>query len=100
MVATGRAGIDAMSAHPPDVLICDIGLPDLSGHEVIRAVRAAGSRVCAIALTGYAQPEDRERALEAGFDAHLPKPPPLDELDALLAMAARRMGRAAAPSTR
>jgi CheY-like chemotaxis protein len=46
----------------------------------------------AIAVTGYAQPEDRQLALEAGFDAHLAKPPPLDELNMLLATAARKRG--------
>jgi PAS domain S-box-containing protein len=91
LVATGRAGIDAALQRPPDVLICDVGLPDLSGHEVIRAIRAAlpAGGVFAVALTGYAQPEDRARAFEAGFDAHLAKPPALDALRALLAAAAR-----------
>ena len=89
VVGTGRAGLEAVSAHAPDVLICDLGLPDLSGYDVVRALRSAGSKVFAIALTGFAQPEDREQALEAGFDAHLAKPPPLDELDELLAKAAK-----------
>jgi CheY-like chemotaxis protein len=58
------------------VILCDIGLPDVDGYEVARMVRAdpalAGVRL--IALTGYAQPEDQERAKEVGFDAHLAKP--------------------------
>ncbi|HET9599535.1 MAG TPA: ATP-binding protein, partial [Anaeromyxobacteraceae bacterium] len=91
-VTTGRAGIQAALARPPDALVCDVGLPDLSGHEVIRALRAALPRaaVFAIALTGYAQPQDRERALAAGFDAHLSKPPALEALEALLRTAAAR----------
>jgi CheY-like chemotaxis protein len=72
------------------VLICDIGLPDLSGYEVIRALRAAGSKVFAMALTGFAQPQDHSRALEAGFDAHLAKPAALDKLTELMAEAARQ----------
>jgi CheY-like chemotaxis protein len=48
--------------------------------------------VFAIALTGYAQPQDREAALAAGFDAHLPKPPPLEELEALIRSVARLKG--------
>jgi PAS domain S-box-containing protein len=89
-VVTGRAGIAAALERPPEVLICDVGLPDLSGHEVIRAIRAAlPAGVFSIALTGYAQPEDRARALDAGFDAHLAKPPSLDALGALLAAAPR-----------
>jgi len=93
----GRAGVEAATARPPDVLICDVGLPDMSGHEVIRAIRAApeGARIFALALTGYAQPEDRAAALAAGFDAHLPKPPSLDELEGLLAEVARRRGATA-----
>ncbi len=91
-VATGRAGVFAAAAERPDVIICDIGLPDMSGHDVIRAIRATGSgrRVFAVALTGYAQPEDREAALAAGFDAHLPKPPQMEDLEQLLSEAARR----------
>jgi PAS domain S-box-containing protein len=90
VVGTGRAGIEAVSANAPDVLICDVGLPDLSGYEVVRTLRMAGSRVFAIALTGFAQPQDREQALEAGFDAHLAKPPALDRLNELMAEAARK----------
>jgi signal transduction histidine kinase/CheY-like chemotaxis protein len=92
VVTTGQAGLDAALAAPPDVLVCDVGLPDMTGHDVIRTLRAAasGRLPYAIALTGYAQPQDRDAALEAGFDAHLAKPPPLAALNALLAGAARR----------
>jgi PAS domain S-box-containing protein len=92
VVTCGRAGVDAAAKDAPDVLISDVGLPDMSGHDVIRAIRSgcAGRGPFAIALTGFAQPHDRERALEAGFDAHLPKPPPLDALEELLATAAKR----------
>ena len=76
------------------VVVCDIGLPDMDGYELARAVRSdpalAGTRL--VALTGYAQPEDRERARDAGFDAHLAKPPCFEELEALLAEAPRRAG--------
>jgi CheY-like chemotaxis protein len=66
----------------------------MSGHDVIRRLRAApaGRRLHAVALTGYAQPSDRDAALAAGFDAHLAKPPPLEELQELLADVARRRG--------
>jgi CheY-like chemotaxis protein len=94
-VATGRLGVEAASTHPPDVVICDIGLPDVTGFEVIRAIRAnhPEAGIFAIALTGYAQADDREQALAAGFDAHLAKPPRFDELDRLLAEVARTKGR-------
>jgi CheY-like chemotaxis protein len=92
VVGTGRAGIESVLHHPSDVLICDVGLPDLNGYEVVRSRRSAGSKVFAIALTGFARPQDRDQAMEAGFNAHLAKPPPLDDLDELLAEAARRKG--------
>lgn len=91
--STGKDGMSAVAAQRPDVLICDVGLPDMSGLDVIRAIRAAegSGRMFAMALTGYAQQQDREEALAAGFDAHLPKPPPIEELERMLAEAARRM---------
>jgi signal transduction histidine kinase/CheY-like chemotaxis protein len=82
----GRSGVELVQRVRPDIVLCDIGLPDLSGYEVARALRAdetlRGTRL--VALSGYAQSEDRERAREAGFDAHLAKPPALEELNALL----------------
>ena len=61
---------------PTDVLICDVGLPDDDGYGLLRRLRALpeGARVPAIALTAYARPEDRAKALAAGFRAHLSKP--------------------------
>jgi PAS domain S-box-containing protein len=73
--ATGLAGLQAAARHSPDVVIVDIGLPDLDGYEVARRVRQAqGDSICLVALTGYGQPRDRARSEEAGFDAHLVKP--------------------------
>jgi signal transduction histidine kinase/ActR/RegA family two-component response regulator len=61
---------------PPDVIISDIGLPEVDGYELIRMLRGTPSleHVPAIALTGYAQEQDRQQALAAGYDAHLAKP--------------------------
>jgi CheY-like chemotaxis protein len=71
----------------PDVVLCDIGLPDIDGMEVARRLRArdvlAGTRL--IALTGYGQAEDVRQAIAAGFDAHVTKPVNLDQLMTLLA---------------
>jgi PAS domain S-box-containing protein len=77
---TGQEGIDVALASSPDVVLVDIGLPDIDGYEVARRLRKhLGRRVQLVALTGYGQPQDRTRAEEAGFDAHLVKPvdPPL-----------------------
>lgn len=72
----GRQGLERALADPPPVIILDIGLPKLDGYEVARRLRQTcnGSTPRLIALTGYGQPEDRRRALEAGFDLHLVKP--------------------------
>jgi CheY-like chemotaxis protein len=60
----------------PDVAIVDVGLPGMNGYDIARSIRARlpEGAIRLIALTGYGQPADRERALAAGFDAHLLKP--------------------------
>jgi len=78
-VSTAYSASGALSAAEqlkPEVVFLDIGLPQIDGHEVARRLRAQyGSACpCLIALTGYGQPEDRARALTAGFAAHLTKP--------------------------
>ena len=74
---------------PPDVLISDIGLPDIDGYELLRRIRqqsdAAGGGVPAIALTAYARSEDRTRALLVGYQAHLAKPVETTDLLATIA---------------
>jgi PAS domain S-box-containing protein len=93
----GRSGVELARRSPPDLVLCDLGLPDLDGFGVARALRAdpalRGTRL--VALSGYALPEDRVRSAEAGFDAHLAKPAQLADLELLLgdlvrARAARR----------
>jgi CheY-like chemotaxis protein len=61
---------------PTDILICDVGLPDDDGYGLLRRLRSLpeGEHIPAIALTAYARPEDRAKALAAGFRAHLSKP--------------------------
>jgi PAS domain S-box-containing protein len=85
-VSDGLDGLNAMRGQLPDVALVDVGLPGLDGYEVARRVRALpnGDKVYLIAVTGYGQPEDRRRALEAGFDHHLVKPVNLHKLEGLL----------------
>jgi CheY-like chemotaxis protein len=73
---TGRAGLAIAREWVPDVVVCDIGLPELDGYGVARELRhtSATASTHLIALTGYGQEEDRRRSLEAGFDVHLTKP--------------------------
>ena len=82
----GRQGLTLALASPHDVALIDIGLPVLDGNEVARRVRAAlnGSSPRLIAMTGYGQPEDRARALEAGFDSYMVKPVDPETLTRLL----------------
>ena len=72
----GRAGLDAAMRHRPEVIVCDIGLPGLDGYEIARRVREEpGLQTCVlVAVSGYGDSTDRERARRAGFDYHLTKP--------------------------
>jgi CheY-like chemotaxis protein len=76
VVYSGSAAVDAAASYRPDVVLLDIGLPDIDGYEVARHVRsdARGKVMVLIAVTGWGQPKDRQRATEAGFDHHLTKP--------------------------
>ena len=82
----GRAALSLAQAFRPDVALLDIGMPDLSGYEVAQALRREswGKGMQLIALTGWGQEKDRQRALEAGFDEHLTKPVDPDQLVALI----------------
>jgi len=83
---TAAEGIALARSLRPEVVLCDIGLPDQDGYQVARTLRAdeaLGSTVL-VALSGYAQEEDRERAARAGFDAHVPKPASLEALREIL----------------
>jgi CheY-like chemotaxis protein len=74
-VETGAGAIDEATMFQPDVVVLDIGLPDLSGYEVAPMLRQLlGLQVYLIALTGWGQPEDRVRAFSSGFDRHILKP--------------------------
>jgi signal transduction histidine kinase/ActR/RegA family two-component response regulator len=88
--ADGPTGLDAVRKLDPDVVLVDIGLPGVDGYEVARRVRAGGGRQpLLVALTGYGLPEDRQRAIEAGFDAHLLKPVDPRRLTAIIEGARR-----------
>jgi two-component system, chemotaxis family, CheB/CheR fusion protein len=82
----GFKGIDAIERFRPDAALIDIGLPMIDGYEVARRIRQlpAGQLVRLVALTGFGQQSDKQKALDAGFDAHLVKPVSLHELASVL----------------
>jgi CheY-like chemotaxis protein/anti-sigma regulatory factor (Ser/Thr protein kinase) len=81
----GGVGLQIFYASRPEIVLVDLGLPDLDGYEVARAVRSApGGDALLVAITGYGQLNDRRRAKEAGFDAHLTKPVDPYELTRIL----------------
>ena len=87
--ASAAEALAALNQWPPDVLICDIGMPEEDGYSLIRKVRAReasrGGRIPALALTAWGRAEDRQRALAAGFHTHLAKPAHPEELARVVA---------------
>ncbi len=77
---SGEEALAMAADFPADLVLLDIGLPGMNGHDVARRLRAAGHRARLVALTGYGQPEDLARAREAGFDRHLVKPVELEQV--------------------
>lgn len=85
--ADGGAGLALVLASQPDAVLLDIGLPVCDGYTVAREIRARmnGHTPKLIAMTGYGQAEDRQRAFDAGFDVHLVKPLSMRQINAVLA---------------
>ncbi|MEU1965193.1 response regulator [Micromonospora sediminicola] len=91
---TGAAALKAAAAHPPDLVVLDLGLPDLDGTEVIRGLRG-WTGVPIIVLSGRAGSEDKVAALDAGADDYVTKPFGVDELLARIRAVTRRLAPAA-----
>ena len=70
----GRDGVRRAIEREPDLILCDIQLPDIDGYEVLQEVRRELAAVPVIAVTAYAMVGDREKILAAGFDGYLAKP--------------------------
>lgn len=94
VVGSGANGLREVTELPPDVLLCDLGLPDGNGLDWLQQFRAVhGSRALpAIALSGYGSAEDRARTLEAGFEKHLRKPARLADIIAAVSVLGHRDG--------
>jgi CheY-like chemotaxis protein/two-component sensor histidine kinase len=80
LAADGTEGLSMLAGWRPEVALVDVGLPGLDGYEVARRARSLGMDGRLVALTGYGQTRDRERARAAGFDLHLVKPVSYDDL--------------------
>jgi PAS domain S-box-containing protein len=91
-VYDSQQAAEAIRTHRPDVVFSDISMPALDGYELARQLRAQPEfdDVVLVAMTGYGQPQDRERALAAGFDDHLVKPAETRRVQELLANPGRR----------
>jgi CheY-like chemotaxis protein/two-component sensor histidine kinase len=83
---SGEGALRVAEHARPRAMILDIGMPDITGYEVARRIReqAWGKGICLVAVTGWGQTEDKERAFGAGFDHHLTKPVDPDQLEQLL----------------
>ena len=82
----GQSACDTAMEFRPHAAMLDIGMPRMSGHEVAREIRRQpwGRDVLLLALSGWGEPKDKVRALEAGFDHHRTKPGDLDEIVSLI----------------
>lgn len=94
IVATGTEVLAHLASFDPDVLICDIGMPDMDGYALLQQVRALpeseGGKVPAIAVTAFAREEDRQQAFSCGFQQHLTKPIDLEKLATAIAQLVAR----------
>jgi CheY-like chemotaxis protein len=88
LAESGEEAVRIAETATPDILVGDIGMPNMDGYQLIRRIRAmetAGRRMPALALTAFARAEDRKRALLAGYQAHIAKPADMAELVIVLA---------------
>ena len=86
--SNGASALRELEEQPFDVLLSDVGMPEIDGYDLIRRLRESKSvnrRICAIAVTAYARAEDRQRALLAGYQMHVSKPVEVSELIAGIA---------------
>jgi signal transduction histidine kinase len=94
MAENGQAALTLLLSQRPDVLVADLGMPEMDGYALIEQVRALdrdfGGRTPAVAVTAYASPQDRLRALQAGYQNHVAKPVEAEELAIVIASLAGR----------
>jgi CheY-like chemotaxis protein len=81
---SGESALPAAQKSKPDVVLLDIGLPDISGYEVAAQLRTHSPSLFLVALTGYGQEEDKNKAMDAGFHYHLTKPVGVTDIEVAL----------------
>ncbi len=89
VVYDGLSGVAAIDEFKPSIVFCDLGMPEIDGYETARRIRQGGHahRFILVALTGWGQQDTRRRARQVGFDIHLTKPAPIEEIETLLSLA-------------
>lgn len=102
VAADGVEAVALAEAFDPDIAFVDIGMPNMDGYDAARRIRERlGSRAMLVALTGWGQPDDKDRAREAGFDHHVTKPPEPEMLHRLIAECAdKRAAHLQLPASR
>jgi two-component system, chemotaxis family, CheB/CheR fusion protein len=91
----GTQALERAATFEPDVIVLDLGLPDVSGYDVARELRLrTGKRPFIAAMTGWCGPDDRVRSLAAGIDMHVLKPASADNLGKIIVAAQRRLSDA------
>ncbi len=88
-VESAAQALSAVRTNRFDAIVSDIGMPDMDGYELLRTLRARGDSIPAVALTAFARPEDKVKAIEAGYASHVAKPVPPEALAAAVAAAIR-----------
>ena len=86
---SARQALERLTEMSHDIIISDIGMPEMDGYELIRQIRSRGAKIPAVAMTAFARSEDRIRALQAGYNMHVAKPLEPQELIAVVAALVR-----------
>lgn len=82
---SGLSALARVRSFQPDVVLCDLGLPEISGYDVARLVRRDATRaIRLVAISGYARPDEVSRCIDCGFDAHVAKPAEPADIERML----------------
>ena len=94
----GTSALELAQTFAPEVVILDIGLPDVSGYDIARKMRSLPHRPFIVAMTGWGTIRDRTQSLAAGIDQHVVKPASIEKLSAIIEAAKRKLNAADEPN--